>query len=178
MAKKEKNILSNIKINVKKPAIAKPKLKSKEEITPVKSKKQVFDEDELEDIIEEDYYIEDNNGFFARRAPSLAQRPVVQLETELADIPIAKKEEDPLQQKPGDYSPNQKYELGGSKGYEGMAPKQVTGTPTQDFSNQMFKPAQQFSNTETGYPGQQADRNYQSSLEWEANQKKKQKDNW
>jgi len=156
--------------------------KVQEKKAEVIEKKQAEPSEEIEDeFLEEDDMIESApasfNYPFLRRIPTIRIQPIAtNLEIELDDIPVAKKEENNVDQyKPApekNYSLNQKYELPGGASYDSLTPKQITSTPpptlTPNFSDQM-NAGRGFGNqnAETpGYPGQESnERKYDSGLE-------------
>lgn len=118
-----------------------------------------------------------NYPFLRRAAPTIRIQPIAaNLEIELDDTPVAKKEEDTVDQyKPvpeKNYSINQKYELPGGASYDSMTPKEIKApaspTLTPNFSDQM-NAGRGFGTQQTGtagYPGQESnERKYDSGLE-------------
>ena len=137
-------------------------------------------DEEIEDeFLEEDDRVESAPTFnypFLRRMPTIRIQPIAtNLEIELDDIPVAKKEEDVVDQYKSvpekNYAINQKYELPGGASYDSITPKEIKAPPspslTPNFSDQM-NAGRGFGNQNNatpGYPGQDNDRKYDSGLE-------------
>lgn len=179
---KEKPKIKTIEVS----AIELKKTDIKPEVRVIQPKKIEQEKKVKEEIDEfEDEFIEDNQFFdypFMRRGPSLRIQPIAQqLEVELADIQLPKKEDEnnqdqyrPVAQK--DYSLNQKYELPGGTSYQ-VEPSQVSAPTSIAAASDPFLQQQKLrpSDAAGGYPGQQADRNYHSRLEDEAEKREKDK---
>ena len=154
--------------------MVKAKGKTEEEVEKEAQDEKPEDDEEAEEETEDDEEFEEieiNPGstssfrypVLRRAAPAIRIQPITApLEVELEDAPAPRENrgENADQYKPTpekNYSLTQKYELPGSKSYEGIAPKQITqiGPPSS------FRPPEG-----AGYPGQQQEeRKYDSGLE-------------
>ena len=176
--KKEKtNSGENAETKIKASFVS-PETKVQERRAEVITKKP----EELDEEIEDEFLEEDMspafdriNYPFLRRLPSIRIQPIAtNLEIELDDIPVAKKEEETVDQYKSvpekNYAINQKYELPGGASYDSITPKEIKAPPspslTPNFSDQM-NAGRGFGNqpTTTGYPGQDNERKYDSGLE-------------
>ena len=183
----------------------KPETKVKEIKAEVVTEKPEEVDNEIKEELEDEFF-EDDIGFIERRplasfnypflrrafSPGIRIQPIAtNLEIDLDDIPVAKKEEDNVDQyKPSpekNYSLNQKYELPGSgASYDSLAPKTITAsqppTLTPNFIGDTMNASRGFGNQNTstqGYPGQEPNtRNYDSGLEQQtqAQQDKRRRD--
>jgi hypothetical protein len=139
-----------------------------------KSAKEDIEDEFIEDDESEAFSIPTFNYPFMRRQPTIRIQPIAaNLELELDDIPVAKKEEETVDQYKSvpekNYSTNQKYELPGGASYDSITPKQISNsspTISGDFSNQMNPGGFGNQGATPGYPGQESgDRKYSSGLE-------------
>ena len=164
------------KLTNKKEIVVDTKIQEKK--AEVIEKKQSKANNDIDEFIEDDDMAGSAPVFnypFMRRLPTIRIQPIAtNLEIELDDIPVAKKEDDNVDQyKPApekNYSLNQKYELPGGSSYDSITPKQISSsspTISPNFDNHMDA-GRSFGN-QSGtpiYPGQESsDRKYDSGLE-------------